>query len=1179
MKNTLTQGFTQLYVANEKYLSDIEFKEGMGDFKRAIESSTNQVVDVDPIETAPLNITTDGGTPVTEPTVKEDAPTVGEIIIADMDDEVTPQEKVDGAPAGSTVSVKDTELSDIAGVSSFANPMMDDFLGETEGTPEEDRKDQEKHPDEVAAERLCRFLINDPLNAKNVEHIEEASTVLAKNFNKVYADLKTKVKPKAEELAKEIDTAVKQMMDADGSTTLADSLQVTPPTISHVNWHVLSRLGTESDMIAEAKLVGGLRMTNVMNFTAARAVTNKWMQEVESTDIPESVKEKIITKVETISDSPQEAGIDAASNPDTPEGQVAAGESYLRSLLSGDIQSDGAESGVESEDKQTHAHSPEEAMEEAKETFTIMSTDRRMSGGVRDANPKLHAQYLDKIARSLDTNNYKDLSAVKVNMLMNRVDTQLLPKDAISMMDKQKAFAILDYFKDNRLKYKDLSVKLKRAIHQHEESYLRSLGILTESLNKGLGAILDLPAIRPMESLAKLSAMVQKVSPESQSWTLDDIQHVLRYTPVVESYAALLTDLKDLYKQDKLDTADANKIFDFGYYTLETAVALLSVTESYTLSSLYALSQVYVQGLKNTAEKTGIEKLLAPRMDDFLTEEEDAKQEGDPGKNAIDEEVQDIPTDAIEQLNLTFGTEGIFRRIKDALARNFKSANTKYIEMIRMDVKQFKSIRPEQLNTSTYTFYNKEFATKCLNAYASSGSILENYKKALLTAVRKNAYDNNTIKASEMFIKQCEKMFGTGNISYEKIATVIESDSLENESTVAKCGYVLDDIKKLDKYIQFHRDVGIPFINQMFNEVDSHLPEEAPDGPIKDAALAILGVFLGADYVLKEYVKSLYIVFQMYNRAMDEGNEGYHRSSIAREVYNTIATQAGYYRFIKTMERAIHSRDTGRQIQPLLRVVDKYPAVLNLYDTLDFGISDKDTAILKQNVRTVRGILSCVGLYLTVCRDYFNTNQVLILDESHVNPAVLQEFTKQSGKEIDIENHLLHLYILPKRPVPNMGIRVADVLKSAKRITEEHTQKVSSIKQQLKINKDGLTQAIYTRVLDKYLKSTPQDKLPAGMTLQNYVKSNFNLIGLTSKHVNDTADSIDGCIMEFLVKLWYGDKPVYQDMLNKLEYRYRQVADMAMHKDEMTDIEKATADAKVIADMAMNFLFDQFVER
>ena len=49
MENILKDGFTLLYSKNEKLLPNLEFKEQTGDLKRTLESTVDQLVEVDPI--------------------------------------------------------------------------------------------------------------------------------------------------------------------------------------------------------------------------------------------------------------------------------------------------------------------------------------------------------------------------------------------------------------------------------------------------------------------------------------------------------------------------------------------------------------------------------------------------------------------------------------------------------------------------------------------------------------------------------------------------------------------------------------------------------------------------------------------------------------------------------------------------------------------------------------------------------------------------------------------------------------------------------------------------------------------------------------------------------------------------------------------------------------------------
>ena len=104
MENILKDGFTLLYSKNEKLLPNLEFKEQTGDLKRTLESTVDQLVEVDPVVPQIIPNNSDiKDTSSKNVTIKEDETTIGERIISDDQIEID-DDKPDGTPSGNNIS-------------------------------------------------------------------------------------------------------------------------------------------------------------------------------------------------------------------------------------------------------------------------------------------------------------------------------------------------------------------------------------------------------------------------------------------------------------------------------------------------------------------------------------------------------------------------------------------------------------------------------------------------------------------------------------------------------------------------------------------------------------------------------------------------------------------------------------------------------------------------------------------------------------------------------------------------------------------------------------------------------------------------------------------------------------------------------------------------------------------
>ena len=487
-------------------------------------------------------------------------------------------------------------------------------------------------------------------------------------------------------------------------------------------------------------------------------------------------------------------------------------------------------------------------------------------------------------------------------------------------------------------------------------------------MHKDLNTLLNTDIAKTVNIYPALNKQLVNVSVKSSKWMIDDVRNIVKnYSKSIENYRAFYDDIKSLYEMSALKNKDKNKVFNYGYYLVESMCGLFSTLYSSIMSTCMSVVDAYEIGVKNSYDQTDIDKLmLSPTMDDFLGEDEGTEKDNKDGDDHL------------------------------------KSAD-------------------ESFNAS---------------------------------AARTNT-NNSGLKA---------------------------------------------------------------------------LPADASES-----------------------------------------------KSVSREVYNILSKHSSYYAFARKMNNAMRAMDTGHQVPEMLRVANKYPKVLQKFATMDFGISLKDGESLKKNANSVREMLDCIGLHLLVCKQYFNTNNVLLLDATHANPDTMEEFKKQDGSMEDINLHLLHRYILPNQPVPNMGIRISEIIRNKQNVAMEHMKRTESIKDKVRINHDGASILAYTRVLNDYLKEIPEEYIPKGMTRNNFIAMKYSLVKATSQYLNNKDHTVDECIYRFLLKLKYADKPMYQDMYNKMEIQYRRLAESA--DDTITMSDKATADAKVVSDIVMNFLFDYFVEK
>ena len=1451
--NTKYDEFVFLYTQNEKHIPALLFKEGRGDLKTAIENTVNQFADIDPIDPQIIAPGSTGQTD-TEPYIKEDVVSTGETIISDNDDDIiTRPMRADDAPAGVEVSTE--EAIDSAGLATFNIPYMDDFLGENEGTANEDKETTEEIYKEIANREMCKYLHESNFNEMNSSIFKEASEVLATKIGTVYHTFKTQIVPEVKELQSKIIEETNTMLHNNGSAQLAESLEIESPTIKMINWNLMNTLGSKDEIIAGAKSLGKLKMTDVMNFNASRSTTRMWAPRLEEVDIPDAVGDTIVKKVATeVGENVEEAGIITASNPDTPEGQVASGEAYIKRIFSKatesfNLETDGNfEADTTDTDKQAFAHSPEEALEEAKEVYHTAMVDRKLSGGVRLGNVNLYQKFMDSMSNISNSDKYDYLNIVNVHVL-DKADTNYLPRNEFSLFNKHLAFKMFQYFKDNVLNVKNLIVKLKHIGIESsaDPADINSISNTAKQFHDELNQLLKTDVAKTDNIFTTLYNNINKTTLMKSGWMTNDVQRIMRYKDVFNSYRAFKNDIETIYKMEALKDTNQNKVFNYGYYMLETINTLFSTIYSATMSTCMTLVKGYELGVINSYDKLGTNMILTPMMDDFLGEDEGTDKDNKDGDDHLESDDSGIEgfKNWLNNTNIEIGKEdlaGIIRTIVAKLKQIFKNIVNffksiwnkivgwfnNYERSIKNKIKVLEQLKnnnkgsinynesnnpkvftieslesqilfvknaikenmfnalhelfdgelkfewdkrlPDQLevilnkekesqiqnlgmtnvnlnennmnityktadnvltilnlcdthlikqvnrfNEFINTIENRlpkliyeveksadgseakqkadaavenmkslqnifknvvsksikliQYSLNIANQYEKAASDNSNEKKAeenfnysgfndlvisnegifsnisnffnkirdnlnatftnndeilnklqhevtpevknalskigdlKITVANKNIgfkYMNACMQSSSLmdkFVNACFKGVNENRITKEMAASgtalfskytstfgnetdwmkiVDQWEASEVSTVISKCGYDFNDVKTIKN---FNDNISkfVTIFNKYINNADANpnkLQADSEDMRQQyiNGAISIFNMCLIYLSVIRDVAKSIYKLFLMCKR-----NAGTESSSITREVYNIVSKHSGYYNFARKLNNAMRAMNTGHQVPEMLRVVNKYPKVLQKLATMDFGISLNDGAAIKNNANAVREMLNCVGLHLLVCKQYFDTNNVLLLDATHANPDTFEEFKKQDGSMEDINLHLLHRYILPKQTVPNMGIRISEILRNKQSVAIEHMKRTESIKDTVRINHDGASILAYTRVLSDYLKELPMEYIPKGMTRQNFINMKYPLVKATSRYLNSKDHSIDECLYKFLLKLKYNDSPMYQDMYNKMEIQYRRLAESA--ESAITPSDKATADAKVVSDIVMNFLFDYFVER
>lgn len=1146
MKTILTPKymFAYKYAAIAHACPTLEFKPHTGFLLEVVESTTDQLIIDD----------TDGDmiSPIPDQTVEHVEtiiqPSVGERILADEEYDV---DSVDNSPT--------------TGVESYHTgvPYMDDLFGENEG----EYNEQEKNASEVPSSAKEAYILDacklmfDKGNEQNVEVIQHTSSVLAAHLGGVYRTITTEVVPTVESLINDINTESDNIRNMSDSSELASYLDISNAAITKLNWADMSVLGNANTIINNVKQFSGFKGDNMLSFNAVKSVMTKWPTTVENTKISNTVKDGIINRIALELDGKTVVQHDELKMIDETDNGGIEPEAIIEK--SEEIASEALQSFYTSVSNTSYASESiwSDIKKKIKEVFT--STDA-------------HADNLSKISMS-------KYSTVK---------KEDLPNNVVTLLNKKFANELYTTLNRNYM-------VVEKLIRQFNTVTVGTTTAQSDAIiDMGNKLTRELPGYKnegtALHSL--FSNNSTKSSVKNSEWKIGDLAIVPKLIDLSKRYryignslheADIIRVLSSKYGEDGSVNKDFNN---------ETMYNCLLVIEYYVAYSGYLMSNVVKTCLRIV--------------------------------DAYDKALESVGSEGFDYNNseLITASEAWFDRITlpklVAKIRDYLTDMTKNYETLsKIDLSKYSKI---DISSNKVEVLNLDYALKLLKLVETVDVDI-----AMVEQDGDNLKANSDLaidmsKKYKNIAEQIKSITGMTSSDFNKASIEKHLDKYTSFVTVKQSGYSIDKIKMLLTKMKKLNDVfdSIPNVllsgrfsrGQWFILFIASLFVPIPGSSIISLGGAIFGrdkatadalntmhdtakIFYGVNNALfNAIIASIKNVIECYDKPavesiipyMDdllgehegeddeqEQNASEVSKAVATEVYHMVASSLGYERLTKYLHHIMQNRDAGVQTKTLMDMVTSYPKVLELYRTLDLGISSTDTQIIRNNVSTVMDVLSTVGVQLLTYRKHFKDNNVLILSKDLVNSDMLPTFEQQHGTMEDISRHILHRYTLLNADTPYEGVRIAEVLNNKQAIASEHFKLCDETKRQLDLKEGGVNLLAYNKVLTKYLEMTPSDKLPMGMSMSNFIRENLQLVNKTSALLKYSEYSMDDCVYRFLFDLWYRDRPVYQQMYNKFTNKYRQVYESSY--DDITTQQRMQADAEVLSDIALEFIMDKFV--
>ena len=1115
--------FAHNYAAIAHTVPSITFKPNMGYLLEVVESTTDQVVLNDDEAGVVGNI------PVNAPVHTETVvlPSAGEKVYSeetDITDEFVP-----------TTSVESYQTN---------VPYMDDFLGENEG--EEDEQDKNASEVESSTEQfildVCK-LSNDSVNTSNKEVITHTASVIARNIGQVYTNLTNELSPEVDELVKQVQLEAESINQLSGTDQLATYLNIDNTKITPINWNELSVLGTPNTIIDNSKRFSGYTGSNLLTFNAAKAIVTKWSNQIPSTTISKEVKDNIINMIACTLDGKKVPYLyDETDNQQIPD---------------------------TIEELDTISDNSETAAEESFKNFydSYARNGIAQEGLLSDLKTKLKDLFTS-------TDTFVD-QIKKVNLSKySKVKPEDLPNNKVVLLNKKFASELYTILNRN---YMQVDKVVKLLLDTPVAATRAQVDTIINMCNK---LAKDLPGYSRESSNIKqlLKTNSSEKTVKDSDWKLGDIRIMDKIEELSNRYKTIEDKASSDAMWDRFSGMDATDDLINCGFVIEYYMYYTAVLRSQLAKTCIRIIRAYDKALESTTSGT-------------------------------------------ENLDLVSGEEG-FSDILRKLKSFFGGIETKYNQVKKLDFDKYADIKIKDLPgkgvqidlnlmKNIIKFYNSHpFDPQILNddykkLHEEPKQIVQKYTKQYIEPLMKvfsiSSFDikhTNLGKFKKLNIQS--DVYENNKYTVRDLISVIKELDVLFELFVTKCTTIINSLPHKSDYdlgilvwIFIFWPAAIPLIIARSHAEDdinvvnaSKQIASAMNSYFKFGVAAFAGILDMSDDIYSKLakVKATESILPYMDDFLGE-NEGEEdeqeknasevSASVASEVYNIVATSIGYERFVKYLNHVIQGRDTGKQVQPLMDIVTKYPKVLDLYRTMDLNISHTDNEIIRKNTETVMDVLNTVGLYLLTCRKYFKDNNVLVLDANHVNSDTLVDFEKQGGSMEDISRHILHKYTLMNTSLPFVGLRTSEVLSNKQAVASEHFRRCDATKKSIELKEGGALVLAYTKVLSKYLEMTPSSKLPIGMSMNNFITNNKVIITRTSNHLRDSKISVDSCIYRFMLDLWYHDKPIYKQMYNKFENKYRQLFNSSM--GDITPEQKLQADAEVLSDTVLEFLMDNLV--
>lgn len=263
----------------------------------------------------------------------------------------------------------------------------------------------------------------------------------------------------------------------------------------------------------------------------------------------------------------------------------------------------------------------------------------------------------------------------------------------------------------------------------------------------------------------------------------------------------------------------------------------------------------------------------------------------------------------------------------------------------------------------------------------------------------------------------------------------------------------------------------------------------------------------------------------------------------------------------------------GKALRGTCNVLAGIRPMLQIFKKTPLDITNEMNDQLHANLDKVENLFNLMGYALVATRKNFQN--AYLIDEDTVNGDQEEALEESGATPEDAQMMLDAMYKAPGLEVPLNGISVKAIAENKQQIRASYAKHAAALKSDaINVQQKAIVRA-GMEVLSQYLESTPESRLPQGLTKEQFLKANLphvqshlGLLNLNGDH------SLNTMLYDFVLSTHYSETmaPELHRLLGKEVVEHLKLTPNMSSEDLL--LVKVSAVAKMISE----FIVDKFCD-